>query len=639
MILAALAPALAFILLIAAARPRCPDWRTALLAAAVVWGVVVVVVTETLSPVHALRFGALLAVWLAVDAVLAWRVWRDRRASVPVRPVGGLGLGWLDGALLLGTAVLAAMVGLVALMAPPNTYDAMTYHMSRVAHWAQNGSVEHYPTAILRQLFQPPWAEFAILQSYVLTGGDRLANLVQWFSMLGSLAAVSLVAKHLGGSRRAQILAAVVAATIPMGVVQASGTKNDYVAAFWLTCLAVFVLVLNGQPRGAPVAVWAVLVGGALGLALLTKATAFLFAAPFVVWACVARLGRDGWHVWRVMAGLVLVAVAVNAGYLARNVARWGVPFGPFREGPYAYVNASPGVRSTISVAIRNVGLHLGTPWSEVNALTDAAIRAVHRAMGLDIDDPATTWWRTHFEVSHPRRQEDRMSNGLHLALVLVAGLALLSGRRLRTTDRVTYATALVAGFVLFAAVLRWQPWHSRLQLPLFVLGAPLIGILLDRRTTTAVVIASALMMEAVVAVLVNEPRPLRAALRQPRTEQYFRARLDLRAPYTEAVRLLIGRRCAHVGLHLGGDDSEYPLWAMMRHSLPKVRLEHLVDLSVPGGHLHYRDVGPSHPCGIFATRAPERIEIRWAGLVYRRVLIDIDQGVALFLPDTAVRR
>lgn len=91
MILAALAPALAFVLLVAVVRPRCPDRRTALLVAAVLWGLLVVA----------------------------------------------------------------------------------TYHMSRVAHWAQNRNVEHYPTPIVRQLFQPPWAEFAILQSYVLTGGAR----------------------------------------------------------------------------------------------------------------------------------------------------------------------------------------------------------------------------------------------------------------------------------------------------------------------------------------------------------------------------------------------------------------------------------------------------------------------------------
>ena len=393
MILAALVPAFAFVLLIAVVRPRCPDPRTALLAASVVWGLMVVAVTEVLSLLHAVQFAALLGAWLVLSALLAWRVWRCGRPPARTAIDGGRPFGWPEAPLLVGVGAIAAAVGVVALVAPPNTYDSMTYHMSRVAHWAQNGSVEHYATPIVRQLFQPPWAEFAILQSYVLSGGDRLANLVQWFSMLGAAVGVSLVTEHLGGDRRAQILAAAVAVTIPIGVVQASGTKNDYVAAFWLTCLAVFVLALNRQPGGARMAGGVVLTGGALGLALLTKASAYLFAAPLVVWMCLARLRRDGGKAWPVLLGLAIVAAATNAGHLTRNLERSGLPLGPVRDGPFENANASLGVRSTLSVAVRNAGLHLGTPWSTVNTVTDGAIRTVHRYLGLDVDDPATTWW------------------------------------------------------------------------------------------------------------------------------------------------------------------------------------------------------------------------------------------------------
>jgi hypothetical protein len=55
----------------------------------------------------------------------------------------------------------------------------MSYHLARVAHWGQNHTVAFYPTHIVRQLYQPPWAEYAMLHLYILAGGDRLANLVQ----------------------------------------------------------------------------------------------------------------------------------------------------------------------------------------------------------------------------------------------------------------------------------------------------------------------------------------------------------------------------------------------------------------------------------------------------------------------------
>jgi len=101
------------------------------------------------------------------------------------------------------------LVGLIALLAPPNTFDSMTYHMSRVAHWAHQGSVAPYPTHIVRQITAPPLAEFAILQLQLLSGGDRLANLVQFFALCGCVLNVSLIAARLRAGPRGQILAAV----------------------------------------------------------------------------------------------------------------------------------------------------------------------------------------------------------------------------------------------------------------------------------------------------------------------------------------------------------------------------------------------------------------------------------------------
>jgi hypothetical protein len=546
-------------------------------------------------------------------------------------------LGRFERALLAGVVMIAAATGVVALAAPPNTHDAMTYHMSRVAHWAHNGSVEHYPTTIVRQLAQPPWAEFAILQGYVLTGGDRLANLVQWLGMLGTAVAASLVAGQLGGDRRAQLLAAAVAITVPVGVVQASGAKNDYVAAFWLTCLAALALRLAEQPAGARTGVGAALAGSALGLALLTKATAYIFAAPLVVWVCAARIRRDGRRAWSVVVALLVVAAAINAGSLARNAHRFGSPLGPARDGPYEYANASLGIRSTLSVAIRNAGLHLGTPWESVNGFTADAIRSAHAALGLAVDDPSTTWWATRFQVSSPRRHEDMVSNGLHLALVAGALLVLAIRADLRTPDRVAYAGALVAGFLLFCAVLRWQPWHGRLHLPLFALWAPLIGIALGRWPTTAALVATALVAVAAVMVLANEPRPLVSALREPREALYFRARPDLRQPYTGSIALLAARGCARIGLELGGDDWEYPLWVLARRAVPEARLDHLGDWTMPGQRPAPPNTGAAAPCGILSTSAPGRSEMVLGGVRYARALAH--PSISVFLKDTAGAR
>src|SRR5262249_28337704 len=160
-------------------------------------------------------------------------------------------------------------------------------------------------------------------------------------------------------------------------------------------------------------------------------------------WAWLAQIRRDRWHAWSALVALALLAVAINGPHMARNLARFGSPVGPLREGPYEYLNGVIGLRSTLSVALRNAGLHLGAPWNPVNALTDDAIRAIHRALGLDVDDPATTWWGTHFQVSTPKRHEDMVSNGLHLALIALTVLALATRPEIRTANRTAYAAVL----------------------------------------------------------------------------------------------------------------------------------------------------------------------------------------------------
>ena len=115
-----------------------------------------------------------------------------------------------------------------------------------------------------------------------LKGDDRLVNLIQWFSLFGSVVAASLITARLGAAPHTQLFAAVFCATLPMGILQASNATNSYATAFWLICVTYYLLALHAAPTWADAA-WA---GASLGLALLTKPTAYVFAAPLLAWLC-----------------------------------------------------------------------------------------------------------------------------------------------------------------------------------------------------------------------------------------------------------------------------------------------------------------------------------------------------------------
>ncbi len=171
--------------------------------------------------------------------------------------------------------VICATTLLIALLSPPNNFDSMTYHMARVAEWIQHQNVNFYPTAIPRQNYSMPFAEYVVLQFQILSRSDLYANLVQWLSFIFSIVTISLITKELKFSKFTQILAGFVASTTPMAILQSSSTQNDLVLGVLCLSFAYFLLRFVKSfsiEDGIFTAI-------SFGLALLTKGTGYIFCA------------------------------------------------------------------------------------------------------------------------------------------------------------------------------------------------------------------------------------------------------------------------------------------------------------------------------------------------------------------------
>ena len=228
---APLIPIATFGLLFKSFSPR-PFWDQ-LVRAAVIWGFLLVVLIEGLSLFRGLTtlnlsigWGIAFLVAIAVCFIRRPVDWRGSWLRLP-RP------RWSLWAIALTVALPTLLLSLIAL---PNTWDALTYHLSRVDHWIQNRSVEYYPLgdSISRENELQPLAEYVILNFQLLGRTDAFANLVQWSAMAGSLSCVYAIARLLGASEGGAVFALLFAATLPIGVLEASSTQNDYVVSFWL---------------------------------------------------------------------------------------------------------------------------------------------------------------------------------------------------------------------------------------------------------------------------------------------------------------------------------------------------------------------------------------------------------------------
>jgi 4-amino-4-deoxy-L-arabinose transferase-like glycosyltransferase len=564
-------------LLLAACRTADAPVGSAVARAAIVWAGLAAVSAEGLGLFGAIGRPGLVAFWLVAALAVATRCRSWPRPKVPSRT--GLGT-WL------GVAVLVGLVTVTALLAPPNTWDSMTYHMARVMHWQQQGSLADYPTAIVRQLASNPLAEILILHFQVLAGDDRCANLVQTLAYAGSAVVAAALARRLGGGDREAGLAALLVATLPMAILQGSSTQNDLTAAFFLLAAAERLLAWRDGGRSRQALEFA----GAVGLALLTKGTAYFFAAPLVAmagWWLLRGRDRRG-PAARLALGLAmaLVALVLNAGHWQRNLTAFGTPLGP----QYGVATEEIGSGALASNLLRGLASNLASPVTALNEAVVTAVTALHALVGRDVNDPRLTFPQTRFELTRSVLDENQAGNPLHLGLIV---LALVLALPVRNRAVAVFGALVLAGGLLFCLGLRWQPWITRLQLPFFVLAMAPVAVLLGERLSGRILGpgAAVLLVMALPWAIMNQARPLYGEptrsfahhlspdiWRADRGDQIFAMRPALEPAVQAAVAAIRDRTGSGVGLVLGGDSWEYPFWVLINgdRSRPPVRIEHV---------------------------------------------------------------
>jgi 4-amino-4-deoxy-L-arabinose transferase-like glycosyltransferase len=568
-----------------------PDWRVAMAGACVAWGATLVLIVEVLGALKLLGAPGLILAWVAVGAGL-WLANRRRGEPFPTPETRSENPGgsWLAG--LRGwpwdvkgmagvTLLLVLLLGLIASLAPSTSWDALTYHLPRVTHWIQQGSVDHFPTNNERQIEFGPGAAFVQTTVFLLLNSDRLANHVQWAAMVGSVLLATLLARLLspsGASARTQVFAGLLVATLPIGMVESITPLVDYVTAFWFTVFAVFALLLVRQPdhRGYW---WAA--GLALGLGTLTKVTMVLYAgAPVVallIWS--ARRMRDRQEWWRRVVMLGLAAAALNLPHLLRNAALYGSPFGS------AWIhrmerNRSLNLTGTLSNVIRNAALHGQTGIPPLTRWVNGAVALAQGVTGRELNDPDTSYYKGRFEFTTKLRVFDSLGPCPWHVGLLFAALALVLGRFRNHRLWLVYPTLAAVGFLLFCAVLRWQEWHTRLHLGWLVPLMPFCAVVLGERLGRAgTAVASLIVLGfAGLCLAKNESQPVWNArfAAQPRVQQMlwlhgpdqFEAWRQIAAEVTQS-----GAR--NLGLKLDFDDPEYVLWALLKERGFTGRIDH----------------------------------------------------------------
>ncbi len=587
-----------------------PDqgWRKASIQAYWIFSALILVITELLSLNDAITRPALIAAWgLAGAGLLLALVFRILKRKIPIRDLiprgsrsGGEPFSKLEilAIAVIGIILLTTLV--IALAAPPNNFDSMTYHMARVSNWIQNQSIRYYPTAIDRQNYSAPLAEYLILHLQILSRSDSFANLVQWTAFALLILLTAELAAALGISRRGQLFAALFAATIPMAILQSTSTQNDLLTA--LGCLSFAYFLQRMIQRESLLD--GIFAGLSLGAAILTKGTAYLFCAGVGIPLALTGLfdrkkGKRSAMAWKLTL-IIVIGLVMNLGVYQRNWVRYRHPLSTGSAAVRSDQLSPAGLALNLA---RNGLVQLAVPFESANRQMTRLMEIVFPDLN---QDPRFLFANSEFDVIFTL-DGDLASNLPHF-LILTFGILAFPWLRKRSNLGLDWlVSALVLSTALFSLTIKWQPWGSRLQLTLYFLGVPLFGYLVDRikpAKSLSHLLVIGLALYSIPYLVLNSSRPMvpllpeKSPLRmdrvisnspliyelfsdlvQPyyadtsifkteRKAQYFTPNLRIYPDYAEVLAAVADLELQVIGLELEGNSWEYPIWVYLdRHA------------------------------------------------------------------------
>lgn len=552
------------------------------------------VISEALHLLDALHVESIRSFWAGLLVITAgWALW-VRKQIRPAQLRLSLSQKLLYGA--VGTLFGSTLI--TGVLVAPNNWDSLTYHLTRAAHWLQNGNLDFFGTSNARQNVITPLPDLVLAHLMALDEFAYLVTLGQWLSGVAIVVAMGLVSRMVVHSRVTpanhivtnDFVAAtvVLAGTVPMLLSQMSTTQVDLIAGVPLAA----VVVALGWAINERLTAGAALLGLGVAASVALKATSMILLAPLAVVVAYILFRKGG--VWPIVVA-TLTSFVGSLVLVSRHV--WV----SLSAGDYAAASARSVINETVSLEVvvvnlgRNIASGLQSPFTGINTQIQNLTQTGLAQFGLDVSLPAATYGGSTFNLG-AAWSEDHVSAIFQLLLLTVALTTFLVSRAWRTHPRLVWVISVVASqLVLMSAMLRWQPWINRFTFLIVVAATPLMAWLLLRfkpwlRTT---VLAFFLIFGLTWVVF----QPLRGLvgtswlpqqvldqasipsydnpLAYDRFEQHFMHHPSTARTYRDALEYALSLSPDQIQLQIGGDSWEYPIWYALANEPRQIRLSH----------------------------------------------------------------
>jgi len=601
------------------------DWRLNFVRAMVAFQTYLVLLTEALSFFSGITIWGLSIGW-GLFIIPCW-IWlivlskqRGRLYLPQIEKPNHLADWILDGI----TVFVLLVTLMVALAAAPNTVDSLNYHLPRIAHWAQEGAVRHFPAATEIFNSYSPGAEMQMLHIYVLSQGDGLISLQGWLSFLGMIIAVSALCKELKIKLTGVRFASLFAATMPVAAAFASSTKNDLALAMWVivVVLMAFRFIQHGMKK-----VDLIILACAVGLAALTKELSIVILLSFGFWMLMELIGKLKCKK-AVLTGLLIfiIAFSLNAGYLIRNFVTYGNITDPqavdhFRSEAFS-------VPILISNTVRNASLHVQTPFSWLREWIQRRILNLHDFLGVAPNDPRITV-ESEFFVKWFMTDEMIAGNPLHAFLLLLSVLICIvrSFSKSLSKSLIVLCVTTSLAFIIYSSIFKWQIFGARYQLSFFLMFTPVFVYLIehiDRKRWIRLGLALFMLVIVSPWLFFIQTRPVivwHGVTSEPsifeNADALYYSSADMNQAFTQLGSDIRESNCRDIGIRARGGSLSYLYWHALDKPNDDFRIEYLV-AGTPSAR--YAD-DTFEPCAVICEDCPSE------QVVYNDLPLNKDYG------------
>ena len=560
----------------------------------ILWCLYLFILTETTGLFCVLSSYSLLAGWALYCLIFGYFIYKHK--SLNILFVHNLKLDRnLESFLILFSIALMIIMFIISLLSPPNNWDSLTYHLSRVMNWMQNKSVNYYASNIKRSLYSPVFAEYIVLNIYELSGNDYFVNLVQWFSYVYSSIGVYFILRKIEVSKKYCILGLFLTCSLPMAIAQSCSTQVDLVGSMWLVVFSWFVLEISSidklNCKNLNQVVLFAMCATSIGLGYITKSTVCFAMLVMLIYILVIRLKAKDKIIQYIIFGTVslLVIMLITLPTFIRNF---------FETGDILASDYMSGIMvGTINPVLlflnlyKNCGM-LGIRPKFVHLIGTVGEKLAYK-LGKDINAPEISHTFDFANNLNTSFDKDYAPNSIVMYTFILASLIIIvwiiknlfkKKKRYSIPKYLGYIVSCIFSVILLCVSVRYQMWGNRLLLPALYIMCIVIAYTIDKSKLNngvkyywCILIVLFALMD-VYNCVDEQINPVRDYFRYgDRKSVYFRVRAN-KEPYDEIKKIVNPKGYKNIGIKISEDTFEYPLWMDLKTK--ENRIFHIVNLN-----------------------------------------------------------